>query len=116
MSLTHILRTQWADYSRVHANGANLMVHALTAPVFMAGTVVFFWGFCALSPLLSLGGVFAMIVAVVAQGWGHKKESQPPAPFTSRGNAIARIFLEQWVTFPRYVVHCSTRRLLRKNV
>lgn len=109
MFIPDILRTQWADYSRVHANRANFVVHLLTAPVFMAGTVAFFWGFCALSISLSLAGLLAMMGAIAAQGWGHKKESEPPAPFTSRANAFARIILEQWVTFPRYVLYRALR-------
>jgi len=111
MPIQQILRTQWADYSRVHASGANFVVHLLTAPVFMAGTIAFFWGFCALSATLSLAGIAAMMAAVAAQAWGHKKESNPPAPFTSRSNAVARIFFEQWVTFPRYVAHRVWRGL-----
>lgn len=37
ISFFQLLRTQWADYPHVHANGTNLLVHLLTAPVFMAG-------------------------------------------------------------------------------
>lgn len=109
MSISDILHKQWADYPRVHATRANFVVHLLTAPVFMGGTVAFFWGFCAVSVTLSVAGLLAMIGAVAAQAWGHKKEGQPPAPFTSRTNAFARIILEQWVTFPRYVLHCALR-------
>jgi len=32
---------------------------------------------------------------VAAQGRGHREEQNPPEPFTSRGNAVARIFLAQ---------------------
>lgn len=112
MSISNILHTQWADYSRIHANRANFIVHLMTAPVFMGGTVAFFWSFCALSLTLSLVGFFAMIAAIAAQGWSHKKEANAPAPFTSRGNAFARIILEQWITFPRYVAYrlwCALR-------
>lgn len=105
MSISSILQTQWADYSRIHANRANFLVHLMTAPIFMGGTVAFFWGFCALSLTLSVAGLFAMIVAIAAQGWSHKKERNAPAPFTSRANAFARIILEQWITFPRYVAY-----------
>ncbi|HLU00164.1 MAG TPA: terminase [Burkholderiaceae bacterium] len=111
MSFLQLLRTQWADYPHVHANGTNLLVHLLTAPVFMAGTVAFFWGFCALSITLSAVGLIAMVAAIMAQGWGHTHEARPPAPFTGRANAFARIFLEQWVTFPRYIAYRLGRAL-----
>src|SRR5690606_3232582 len=87
------------------------VVHMLTTPVFMAGTVAFFWGFCALSIALSLTGLLAMTAAIAAQAWSHKKESEVPVPFASRTAAFARIILEQWVTFPRYVAHRTSLAL-----
>lgn len=105
MSIPSVLSTQWTGYSLVHANRANFVVHLVTVPIFMAGTVAFFWGLFAWSALVSLAGIFAMMAALAAQGWGHRQEANPPAPFTSRANAFARIMLEQWVTFPRYVLH-----------
>ena len=35
------------------------------------------------------------------QGRGHGREPVPPEPFTSPFNAVSRLFLEQWVTFPQ---------------
>jgi hypothetical protein len=48
--------------------------------------------------------IAAMLVSVALQGRGHRQESTPPEPFTSPVNAVSRIFLEQWVTFPRFVL------------
>ncbi|WP_442593716.1 Mpo1-like protein [Parapusillimonas sp. JC17] len=102
MAVSSILRTQWNDYPQVHASRTNFMVHLATVPVFMAGTVIFFWGVCVFSLTPALAGLLAMMAALGAQGWGHRQESRPPAPFTSPGNALVRLMLEQWVTFPRY--------------
>lgn len=110
MSMSSLLRTQWADYPHTHADRLNFLVHLLTVPVFMAGTTAIFWGFCVSSMALSVAGLAAMIAALAAQAWGHRRESTAPAPFTGPGNAFARLVLEQWVTFPRYVLRRLSRR------
>jgi hypothetical protein len=53
---------------------------------------------------LALAGVAAMAGAMAAQGRTHRLEATPPAPFRGPADVLARIFVEQWVTFPRYVL------------
>jgi hypothetical protein len=55
---------------------------------------------------IAAGGFWltGMVLSIALQGRGHKREAIPPDPFTGPGNAIARIFLEQWVTFPRFLL------------
>ncbi|MCC2595098.1 terminase [Pusillimonas sp. MFBS29] len=114
MSLQQVLRTQWDGYQCTHATRANFVVHLTTVPVFMAGTLGFICGAVTLSMGYCVLGLFAMAVAMAAQAWGHKHEAHSPAPFTSRSNAFARIFLEQWVTFPKYALHAAWRTLSRR--
>lgn len=114
MSLQQILRTQWDGYQCVHATQTNFVVHLITVPIFMAGTVAFFLGLVMLSMAYCLIGLLAVMVAVASQGWGHKQETCPPSPFTSRVNAFVRIFLEQWVTFPKYALHIAWRALSQR--
>jgi hypothetical protein len=99
-----LLAWQWSIYPDTHRERHNLAVHALTAPLFILGT-------CAvpLAPLVSTwwlapGGLGAMLAAVVLQGRTHKREKVPPAPFRGPRDVLARLFVEQWVTFPRYVL------------
>ena len=54
-----------------------------------------------------------MAVSFAAQGLGHAREANPAEPFTGPLNAIGRVFLEQWVTFPRYVLSGGWARALR---
>lgn len=61
----------------------------------------------------ALVSLVVMVVSMALQGRGHRIEAVPPEPFTSAGNAVARIFLEQWVTFPRFVVSGGWIRALR---
>lgn len=51
-----------------------------------------------------VGGVSAMALAMVAQGRGHAIEASPPIPFAGPADALGRIFLEQLVNFPRFVL------------
>ncbi|MFL6692261.1 MAG: terminase, partial [Ramlibacter sp.] len=73
-------------------------------PLFLAGNIVLVAALLRGSWLAALLSIAAMAVSVALQGRGHRKEAVPPEPFTSPGNAVLRIFLEQWVTFPRFVV------------
>ena len=43
-------------------------------------------------------------LAVAAQGKGHAREEARPHPFRGALDVVARIFVEQWITFPRYVL------------
>jgi hypothetical protein len=98
-----LLRWQWTLYPAGHRDRRNLALHAITEPFFLLGT-------CALlgSPLAgwraAAGGAAGMIVALVAQGRGHKLESAAPSPFLGPLDVVRRFFAEQWITFPRYVL------------
>jgi hypothetical protein len=56
-----------------------------------------------------------MALSVALQGRGHRQEPVPPAPFTGPLNAVSRIFLEQWVTFPRFLFSGGWFRALRQQ-
>jgi hypothetical protein len=103
-----LLAWQWSIYATGHADRRNLVVHALTVPVFLAGSCALF-----LSPILAsgaavaciaLGGLLCMATAMGLQGRGHALESTRPVAFRGPVDVVARIFAEQWITFPRYVL------------
>ncbi len=97
-----LLAWQFENYPKGHRNRRNLALHAATAPLFIAGT-------CAvvLAPFASTWflafAVPAVVLPLVVQGRGHRLEANPPSPFQGPGDFAARLFVEQWVTFPRYV-------------
>ena len=115
MMVPKTLRTQWRDYPGVHANKVNLAVHLVFVPVFMVGTVMFVTGLCTLSIAAAAAGLLAMAAAMAAQGWGHGKEAVRPAGFASPVNALTRILLEQWVTFPGYVLCLAWGRVVKRS-
>lgn len=109
--VTSLLARQRAGYPRVHRDRVNLAVHAITAPVFVAGTALV----VAALPLAAagrsgaalaagLGGLAGALVAVAAQGWGHRREAERPEPFAHAGELALRLVLEQWITFPRFAL------------
>jgi hypothetical protein len=98
----HLLSWQWSLYPDNHKDRGNLAIHLLTAPLVPLGTLVLLsapWiGWAALS------GPVAMLIAVVAQGRGHKREKVPPVPFNGPLDSVSRLLAEQWITLPRYLL------------
>lgn len=113
MNVTELLRWQWEGYPRYHRTRFNLLLHIFVVPLFMLGNVVLIAAVLQTSWAVAAAGVAAMLVSVALQGRGHRQEPAPPEPFTSPWNAVARIFLEQWITFPRFVVSGGWLQALR---
>jgi uncharacterized membrane protein YGL010W len=99
-----LLAWQWRGYSAAHRDRFDLLLHMVTVPAFVAGVLAavnLAWH------RLWLGAGFAVVIAVVAfalQGVGHRRERQPPVPFDGPGDFLARVFAEQFITFPRFVL------------
>lgn len=110
----NLLEWQWSIYPDGHRNRKNLWLHVFTVPLFMAGTVA-----VVTSPftgaLGAAGGVFAMATAMAVQGRGHRSEETPPAPFLGPFDVVARIFVEQWITFPRFVLSGGLARAMQSG-
>ena len=108
-----MLAWQWEGYARFHRSRANLLMHIVLVPMFLAGNVTLIIGLVSLAWVPSLAGAASMAVSIALQGRGHGSEPVPPVPFSGVGNAFARIFLEQWITFPRFVLTGGWWRNLR---
>ncbi len=92
------------DYPRFHQNSTNLLIHIVAVPVFIWGVVYAVlaaadgrWLAAGTALLLPLG-------SIAAQGFGHKKEPNPPLPFDGPGDFVQRIFVEQFYRFPKFVL------------
>ena len=110
---SHLLSWQWSVYSGGHRHRTNLLVHILTVPVFIAGSIaVVFSGW--LGIWLAPAGVAGMMAAIAIQGRTHRLESAAPAPFSGPLDVLARIFAEQWLTFPRFVLSGGFTRAWRE--
>jgi len=114
MTIPELLRWQWSGYSKNHLSRSNLLIHIFVVPLFWIGSIGLVTAAFERSLIVLACSLLAMIVSVALQGVGHKKETVPPEPFTSRFNAVSRIFLEQWITFPRFVVSGGWLRAWRQ--
>jgi hypothetical protein len=110
-----LLAWQWDGYARYHQSRANLLLHIVLVPLFLLGNVAMAVGIIRLSWIVAIAGLGAMVVSIALQGRGHRGEADPPVPFSGPGNALARIFLEQWITFPRFVFSGGWTRALRSK-
>jgi len=109
----NLVAWQWGNYPRGHRARANLLMHALTAPLFWAGTLLVL-----AAPVVSgwsaLLGLAVMVGAFGAQLGTHRLEGGQPVPFAGPGDLLARMFCEQWVNFPRYVLSGAFTRAWRE--
>jgi hypothetical protein len=113
MGPVRLIRWQWEGYFRYHGNRTNLIIHIFAVPLFLAGSLMLVISLLRASAAGSAISIACMVVSIAVQGRGHKLEKISPEPFSGIGNAVARIFLEQWVTFPRYVLSGRWVRALR---
>lgn len=98
-----LLAWQYHHYPEGHRDRRNLAIHAVTAPLFVAGTCALVLAFLASAWLLAFA-LPALVLPLALQGRGHRLEASRPIPFRGAGDAAARLFVEQWVTFPRFVL------------
>ncbi len=113
MNLAELLRWQWDGYPRVHRSRTNLLIHIVVVPLFALGNIGLVVALLLRALPLGVVSLVAMVVSVALQGRGHKQEQVPPEPFSGPANAVSRIFLEQWVTFPRFVLSGKWLRAFR---
>jgi len=108
-------RSQWEGYSRYHQSRLNLLLHIVFVPLFLASNVVLLVALIECRWLLGLETAALTGLSLAIQGRGHNMEAVPAEPFMGPFNAISRIALEQWVTFPRFVLSGAWKRALRKR-
>jgi phage terminase small subunit len=113
VALFQLLHWQWNGYPRYHRSRTNLLVHIVAVPLFWLGSVALIAALCGGSLSLVAFGVASLLGSLALQSRGHNLEENPPEPFTNPANAVARILLEQWVTFPRFVLSGGWQRAFR---
>lgn len=104
MVIKDLLEWQWQGYVNFHQSRSNLLIHIIAVPVFILAFALFWFSVLHLQLTLTVTAVLCMLVSILLQGIGHKKEQLPPEPFTGAKNAVLRIVLEQLYTFPKFVL------------
>jgi len=115
MSIVRLLQWQWNGYPKYHQARVNLLIHIVAVPLFLIGTLALVDAIAKLLSLLLGVAVSFIVMAVALQGRGHRMEPVPPEPFRGPVNFVARLFLEQWVTFPRFILSGGWLTALRKS-
>jgi len=114
MGIGQLLQWQWEGYPKYHQSRPNLLIHIVAVPLFLLGTIALIGAIAQLSLLLLAVAIGCILVAVALQGRGHRLEPVPPEPFSGPLNFLSRLFFEQWVTFPRFVLSGGWLAALRK--
>jgi hypothetical protein len=104
MSIEKFLQWQWSGYCAAHRNRTDLLIHIVAVPLFMAATLLTVYALVRFSLPALVGGALCFLVSLILQGHGHKLEAMPPEPFKGGLDFILRLFAEQWITFPRFVL------------
>ncbi len=104
MNLSELLAWQWNNYHKAHRSRLNLIIHIITVPVFIVGVLSLIGSLFTLNFMGVLASMAGVALAFGGQGIGHAKESVAAEPFTSTAQAVVRILIEQFITFPRFVL------------
>ena len=107
----NLLAWQWSDYVAKHRDRGNLLIHIVAVPLFQLATLGLIGGLLGRSPTAAVIAVVAMVVALVLQGRGHRREAEAPTPFAGAADFASRFVVEQWVTFPRFVLSAAGARI-----
>jgi len=84
---------QWRGYHHNHRNPTNLALDLGQLAV----------------------GIIALIAGLGLQRQGHRLEAEQPEPFSDHKDAIGRLLVEQFVTFPRFVLSGAWWRAWRNR-
>ena len=109
----NLLAWQWSDYPAKHRDRVNLLLHLVAVPLFLAGTLLLVGAALRASGpgiALALG---CLAVAVLVEGRGHARERETPTPFAGPLDFASRFVVEQWITFPRFVLTGAWSRNFR---
>ena len=108
-----LLQWQWSDYPAKHRDQTNLVLHIVAVPLFDVATIALIVGVAVGSGRAAGLAVLGMVAAIVLEGRGHRRERETPTPFAGPFDFVSRFFVEQWITFPRFVLTGGWARNLR---
>jgi phage terminase small subunit len=110
----NLLAWQWSDYVAKHRDRGNLLIHIVAVPLFQFATLGLVGAALGRSLTAAVVALLLMGIALVLQGRGHRREAQAPTPFAGAGDFVSRFVVEQWITFPRFVLSGAWSDNLRR--
>ncbi|TBW02613.1 hypothetical protein E0E52_16370 [Azotobacter chroococcum] len=102
---------QWQHYEDCHHNRTNLALHMLALPLFVVACLVLASALLQRDLLtLILGGLgLSAALALIAQGHHFEAGADPRHP----ENSVSHLLVEQFLTFPWFVLSGAWRRAWR---
>ncbi len=97
------LAQHFHDYPELHRDRTNLALHLVLVPMFQAGVAASVAGLALQDAMLVISGLGSATISMIVQGRGHAREATQPK-LGDPMNLLARIFAEQFVSFPRFVL------------
>jgi uncharacterized membrane protein YGL010W len=113
-TILELIEWQWKGYAQYHTAKLNLILHIVFVPLFIWGNVGLIASVLRFQWMGAVASLLVMAFAFAMQGIGHKVEPTPALPFSSASNATKRILIEQWVTFPKFVISGAWWKALQK--
>jgi len=110
-----VFNWQWKGYAQAHRDRVNLLLHLVTVPLFWLGPLLAVIGIALDRTALALCLPLLWLIAVIAQGQGHRREATAAQPFLGPIDFVVRLLVEQFVTFPRYVLTGAFGRAMRRT-
>ena len=98
------VRRQRSSYPRYHRSRAGLLMHVVLVPLFLSANMALVAALLQGAWLGALVALKVMAASIALQGRAHRFEALAPEPFCGPADAVWRIALEQWVTFPGFVL------------
>ncbi len=93
-----------SDYAHFHRNRLNLAIHALMVPLFVLSALAVVGSLIAGRWLEAIALAGGPVLSLALQRFGHGREVHPPIPFEGPGDFLARVFAEQFLRFPIFVL------------
>jgi phage terminase small subunit len=111
----HLLQWQWSDYPAKHRDRTNLWLHIVAVPLFDVATLAVLVGIAVGAGRAAVLALAGMVASLVLEGRGHRREPETPTPFAGPIDFVSRFFVEQWITFPRFVLSGGWTRNLTQS-
>jgi hypothetical protein len=119
MNFQQIADAQWGDYADRHRNPKNLLIHIVAVPLFWVAAFEVLGALLLL--LMGVPLAFRMLfwaaalmgISLAAQAIGRSFENSAPRPMGDALEFARRTLVEQFFTFPRFVISGGWLRNLR---
>jgi len=103
MSFPELLAWAWRETPPVHRNRANLLIHLVAVPLFVAGNLLVVTGLLFNPWLLPVAGL-CIVASLALQKFGHSLEPVQAPPFTGPRDLVRRLYAEQFCNFWRFLI------------